>query len=210
MEGLVTALLNIHSALSVPDDSRLSHQNAVEPIAKIYTLTFFFLTEFMDWYVRQSTCQLLKGHCQDVYAEFHHLILQIHRQARALPGQSDMAMDEDNPPAPPSTPQVLWEESQLSQVGRQGTDRRIAAQNTITRRLIWEIQQDAEERDRIRQVRDQLLTQMLNSVSQQLQPVSEQSSGIVCITTAAPDLGMEPKINSLAARRAIKKKKLTN
>lgn len=98
-----------------------------------------------------------------------------------------MDVDEDFEAA--YSPRALWEDSQMSQVGRQGTERRIAAQNTITRRLIWEIQQDAEERARIKEQRGQLLAQMLKNVSRQLHTVSEQNSGIVCLTTAAPDLG---------------------
>ncbi|KAJ5133498.1 hypothetical protein N7448_001474 [Penicillium atrosanguineum] len=185
MEGLLTTLLNIHSALA-PLADRVSSVS-VESIAKLYALVFFLLTEFMDWYVRRFTCQLLPSHSQDPYTEFNHLVSCIQRQAKAVESSSDsMDVDEDSDAA--YSPRALWEDSQLSQVGRQGTERRIAAQNTITRRLIWEIQQDAEERTRIRETRDQLLVQMVEAVSQQLRPVSEQSSGIVCLTTAAPDL----------------------
>lgn len=186
MEGLLTALLNTHNALDVPEDPATPF--TIEAIAKIYTLIFFFLTEFMDWYVRRSTCQLLKSHNQDAYSEFYHLVNCIQRQAKALSeSPDDMDVDEDLEAA--YSPRALWEDSQMSQVGRQGTERRIAAQNTITRRLIWEIQQDAEERARIKQQRGQLLAQMLRNVSKQLHTVSEQNSGIVCLTTAAPDLG---------------------
>lgn len=185
MEGLLKVLLNIHNALDVPEDPATPF--TIEPIAKIYTLIFFFLTEFMDWYVRRSTCQLLKSHNQDTYSEFYHLVNCIQRQAKALSESlDDMDMDEDFEAA--YSPRALWEDSQMSQVGRQGTERRIAAQNTITRRLIWEIQQDAEERARIKEQRGQLLAQMLRNVSKQLHTVSEQNSGIVCLTTAAPDL----------------------
>lgn len=185
MEGLLTALLNIHGTLAPLTEPATDN---VEAIAGIYALVLFLLTEFMDWYVRRSTCQLLKSHSQDAYSEFHHLVSCVQRQAKALPASSDL-MDVDDESDSAYSPRALWEESQLSQVGRQGTERRIAAQNTITRRLIWEIQQDAEERARIREQRDQLLAQMLGDVSEQLRPVSEQSSGIVCLTTAAPDLG---------------------
>ncbi|KAJ6172051.1 hypothetical protein N7470_001118 [Penicillium chermesinum] len=88
----------------------------------------------------------------------------------------------------PIPPRSLWEESQLSQVGRHGDRRRHAAQNTMTRRLIWDIQQDAEKRDRLRETREQLLAQVLRAVDGKLDPVNEKSSDIVCLTTAAPDL----------------------
>lgn len=185
MEGLLTALLDIHSALTVFEDPATSHN--IEAIAKSYTLIFFFLTEFMDWYVRRSTCQLLKSHSQDVYSEFQHLVNCIQRQAKALSEPSD-EMDVDDDYEAAYSPRALWEDSRMSQVGRQGTERRIAAQNTITRRLIWEIQQDAEQRARIKEQRGQLLAQMLTNVNEQLRTVNEQNSGIVCLTTAAPDL----------------------
>ncbi|KAJ5747641.1 uncharacterized protein N7511_009337 [Penicillium nucicola] len=186
MEGLATALLNIHDAIGQPDPDSL--QNAVEPIAKTYTLIFFFLTEFMDWYVRRSTCQLLNIHSQDVYSEFHHLVIFTQRQAQSLPWQhEDTEMEEEDSDS--YSARALWEEARLSQVGRRGTERRIAAQNTITRRLLWEIQQDAEERARYREGRDRLLAETLSSVREQLEPVSEQSTGIVCMTTPpAPNI----------------------
>ncbi|OQE06093.1 hypothetical protein PENVUL_c020G01468 [Penicillium vulpinum] len=173
MEGLATALLNIHDALGLPSDPSLI-SNAVPHITKTYALIFFFLTEFMD--------------CQDVYSEFHHLVLYIQLQAQNLPWQH-VAMDVDEEEEDPYSARALWEESRLSQVGRRETDRRIAAQNTITRRLIWEIQQDAEERVRYREGRDRLLAETLSSVREQLEPVNEQSSGIVCMTTPpAPNI----------------------
>ncbi|KAJ5673769.1 hypothetical protein N7462_009208 [Penicillium macrosclerotiorum] len=193
IECLLTALLDIHRALDLPEEP-LSSAHLL-PVAQIYALIFFFLTEFMDWYVRRSTCALLNCHSQDAYAEFYYLVRCIQRQARALAGPADamdLDLDLDTKCDSAYSPRALWEESQLSQVGRQGAERRIAAQNTITRRLIWEIQQDAEERARIREQRDQLLAQMLTAVSEHLTPIAEQSSGIVCLTTAAPDLGMEP------------------
>ncbi|KAJ5569813.1 uncharacterized protein N7459_009243 [Penicillium hispanicum] len=185
MEGLITALLNIQNALAPLAEDLGS--TSVEAIARIYALIFFFLADFMDWYVRKSTCHLLKSHNQDAYAAFHPFVNCIQRQARDLSASSD-AMDVDEPRDSTYSPKALWEESQISQVGRQGEARRHAAQNTMTRRLIWDIQQDSEKRDRLRETRDQLLAQMLSSVDGQLRSVSEKSSGIVCLTTAAPDL----------------------
>ncbi|KAJ5814228.1 uncharacterized protein N7503_000978 [Penicillium pulvis] len=184
LEGLLTALNNITSAINPPADLNASHREAV---AEIYTLIFLFLNEFMDWYVRRSTCHLLRSHSQDVYSHFHPLVLCIQRQARLLSGSSD-AMDVDDGWDSAYSPRALWEESQLSQVGREGKRRRHAAQNTMTRRLIWDIQQDAEKRDQLRETRDQLLRQMLQNTTEQLIPAKEQSKRIVCLTTAAPDL----------------------
>ncbi|EKV09428.1 hypothetical protein PDIG_30720 [Penicillium digitatum PHI26] len=149
MEGLATALLKIYDALGLPSNLSLL-SNAVQHIAKTYTLIFFFLTEFMD--------------CQDVYSEFHHLVIYIQLQALNFPWQHAVMDVDDEEEEDPYSPRALWEESRLSQVGCQGKDRRIAAQNTITRRLIWEVQQDAEERTRYREGRDRLLAETLSSV----------------------------------------------
>jgi hypothetical protein len=200
MEGLATALLNIHEALGLPSDPS-ALPNAVEHITKTYALIFFFLTEFMDWYVRRSTCQLLNIHSQDVYSEFRHLVIYIERQAQNLPWlHSAMHVDEDEEDT--YSPRALWEESRLSQVGLREKERRIAAQNTITRRLIWEIQQDAEERARYREGRDRLLAETLSSVREQLEPVTVKNSDIVCMTTPpAPNIGrcyMYPAARSLS------------
>ncbi|KAJ5915231.1 hypothetical protein N7454_011126 [Penicillium verhagenii] len=184
LEGLLTALNNITSAIRPPADLNASHK---EPVAEIYTLIFLFLNEFMDWYVRRSTCHLLRSHSQDAYAHFHPLVICIQRQAQDLSGPTDVMDIEDGWDSAYS-PRSLWEESQLSQVGREGKRRRHAAQNTMTRRLIWDIQQDAEKRDRLRETRDQLLRQMLRNTTEQLVPTKEQSKRIVCLTTAAPDL----------------------
>ncbi|KAJ5599524.1 hypothetical protein N7450_000591 [Penicillium hetheringtonii] len=146
MEGLLTALLDIHSALTVFEDPATSHN--IEAIAKSYTLIFFFLTEFMD--------------CQDVYSEFQHLVNCIQRQAKALSEPSD-EMDVDDDYEAAYSPRALWEDSRMSQ-------------------------QDAEQRARIKEQRGQLLAQMLTNVNEQLRTVNEQNSGIVCLTTAAPDL----------------------
>lgn len=193
MEGLITILLDIHNTLNFPGGT-LPPTDAAAPIAKIYAITFFLLSEFMDYYVRRSTCKALKSHNQDVYAEFDHLVHLIQRRARDLPWRAEDRMETDEEESVwetlPYNARALWEETRLSQIGRQGTERRIAAQNTITRRLIWDIQQNAEDRDRIRNEREHLLAQALSALSKQLQPV-EQSSGIACLSTAAvQDLGM--------------------
>lgn len=177
-------MIEINSVIEVPAKLDVSHR---EPVAKLYALVLLFLNEFIDWYVRRSTCHLLRSHSQDAFADFLPLVTCIQRQAQDLSSSEPMDLDAGCDYA--YTPRALWEESQLSQVGREGEPRRHTAQNTITQRLIWDIQQDAEERDRLRETRDELLKQMLQNTTEQLQPVNEPGSGIVCLTTAAPDLG---------------------
>ncbi|EPS28774.1 hypothetical protein PDE_03720 [Penicillium oxalicum 114-2] len=206
IETFLIALLEIHDALHSPTEPLTSTH--FFPIAKVYARYFFFLTEFMDWFTRRSTCEILKNHSHDGYLEFHHLISCIQQQARALTESLD-CMDVDEKPDMAYSPHALWAESQLSQVGREGTDRRIAAQNTITRRLIWEIQQDAEERARIRQQKDQLLTEMLRTVNGQIRPVSDSDSRTLCMISAAPDLASAFEW-SRASRRRLARLELQN
>ncbi|KAJ6072353.1 hypothetical protein N7467_010438 [Penicillium canescens] len=213
MEGLATALLNIHDALGLPSHSGLI-SNAFKHITKTYALIFFFLTEFMDWYVQRSTCQLLNIHSQDMYSEFHHLVLYIQLHAQNLPWQHaaiDVDEEEDpySPRADPYSPRALWEKSRLSQVGCRGTERRVAAKDTIIRRLLWEIQQDAEERIRYREGKHLLLAETLSSVREQLEPVNEQSSGIICITTPpAPNIDTSSFKWSRGSKRRLARREI--
>ncbi|KAJ5907453.1 hypothetical protein N7495_000135 [Penicillium taxi] len=184
MEGLITALLDMDIAVQAMRGNK--DPVPVESVAKVYSLIYLFLTEFMDWYVRRSTCQLLNSHGQDTYSVFRPLASCIQRQATTLTAPAD-AMDL-NSDEPVYSPRALWEESQLSQLGRVGDDRRHAAQNTMTRRLIWDIQQDAEKRSRLREMRDHLLTDLQAAVGPQLHPIGEQNNGAICMTATAPDL----------------------
>ncbi|KAF7717329.1 Uncharacterized protein PECH_002023 [Penicillium ucsense] len=186
IEIFLNALLEIHYGLKAPAEP-LSASLHLFPVANIYARYFFFLTEFMDWFTRRSTCELLKSHSHDGYSEFHHLITAIQAQAAALAESAD-CMDVDEKVNTAYSAHALWVESQLSQIGREGTERRIAAQNTITRRLIWEIQQDAEERARIRQQKSQLLTEMLRNVNAQIRPVGDSDNRTLCMASAAPDV----------------------
>ncbi|QQK44691.1 7TM GPCR, rhodopsin-like [Penicillium digitatum] len=154
--------------------------------------------------VVQSVIKASSHYPRDVYSEFHHLVIYIQLQALNFPWQHAVMDVDDEEEEDPYSPRALWEESRLSQVGCQGKDRRIAAQNTITRRLIWEVQQDAEERTRYREGRDRLLAETLSSVCEQLQPVSEQSSGIVCITTPpAPNIDISSFEWSRGSKRRL-------
>lgn len=85
----------------------------------------------------------------------------------------------------------LWEEARIRQVGLQGKDRHVAAQNTIIRHLIWDLQDDDAQRCRMREEREFLLCKWLDAANRQLRAVAEQKSGIACLTTTpSQDLGM--------------------
>ncbi|KAF9886700.1 hypothetical protein FE257_011214 [Aspergillus nanangensis] len=197
MEGIMKALIEVNQ--SITHTNQLPTAGAsVTSIAKFYSLTFFLLGELMDWYVRRSICRLLKSLTQDVYVDFRSLIGSIQRSAQDLiclpTDEMDLDDNGDETNGRHSNYDDLryWEEARLSQLGLQDQKRRQAAHNAITRQLIWEIQRDAKERDRLRDERARRLVQMLDAAAQRLRPVTQQNTGMACLTTTAPqDLGMQ-------------------
>ncbi|PYI05229.1 hypothetical protein BO78DRAFT_152337 [Aspergillus sclerotiicarbonarius CBS 121057] len=202
MEGLVKALVQINRSICppAPGGTLPLSKDSVNTIARFYTLLFFFLGELMDWYVRKSICRLLQSPKHDLYRDFQSLVCHVRHSARDMMYSLNDAMDLDDSDCDSlcdlsSDPYLQnFEHARLSQVGLQKMDRRLAAQNALTRQLLWEIHQDAAERKRLLKERDLLLTQLLDTVSLQLQSVSKQNSGIACLTTtASQDLGREAR-----------------
>lgn len=200
MEGVIRALVKVNQSICLPpgSDGVSFTKDSVTPIATFYSLTFFFLGELMDWYVRRSKCRLLKSLHQDVYLNFRYLIWSIRSSAIHIIGGLVDGMDMDDPKYEKKrkimqmSDLYLWEETRLNQVGRQKWDRRSIAQTAMTRQLIWEIQNDAAERLKMRADSHLLLLQMLDSTSQRLRSVTQQNSGIACLTTTvAQDIGMQ-------------------
>ncbi|GKZ40468.1 hypothetical protein AbraIFM66951_000232 [Aspergillus brasiliensis] len=200
MEGLIKALVQINRPIVPPASGEPVPvtKDSINAITRFYTLLFFFLGEVMDWYVRKAKCGLLRSPNQDVYRAFQRLIGQIRRSAKSMMYDLTDAMDLDDPDCDSlcemtNDDYLGWfERARLSQVGLQNGARRFAAQNALTRQLLWEIHQDAAERKRLLQDRDVLLARLLDTVSQQLESVSKQNSGIACLTTtASQDLGRE-------------------
>lgn len=143
----------------------------------------------MDWYVRRAKCRLLKSPSQEVYAHFQNLVCVVRSRGLDIMREFTRGLDlEDRGCAKKrrimeANASYLWEEARIRQVGLQGQDRHIAAQNTIIRHLIWELQDDDAQRCRMREEREFLLSQWLDVANGQLRPVSEQNSGIACLTT---------------------------
>ncbi|KAF7586876.1 hypothetical protein BBP40_008205 [Aspergillus hancockii] len=200
MEGVIRALVKVNQSICLPSGSeQVSFTNeSVAPIARFYSLTFFFLGELMDWYVRRSKCRLLQSLHQDVYLNFRYLIWGIRSCAIQIIGGLIDGMDLDDPKYEKkrkimqSSDLYLWEETRLSQVGLQKWERRFAAQTAMTRQIIWEIQNDAAERLKMRSESQLLLLKMLDMTSQRLHSVTQQNSGIACLTTTvAQDIGMQ-------------------
>ncbi|PWY74530.1 hypothetical protein BO94DRAFT_559678 [Aspergillus sclerotioniger CBS 115572] len=202
MEGLVQALVQINRSIGPPargDRIPLS-KDSINTIARFYALLFFFLGELMDWYVRKSICRLLQSPKHDLYRDFQSLVCHIRRSAKDMMYSLSDNMDLDDGDCDSlcdmNSDHYLqsFEQARLGQVGLQKMDRRLAAQNALTRQLLWEIHQDAAERKRLLKERDLLLTQLLDTVSLQLQSVSKQNSGIACLTTtASQDLGRDAR-----------------
>ncbi|RDH34352.1 hypothetical protein BDQ94DRAFT_18679 [Aspergillus welwitschiae] len=193
LEGLFKALVHINRLIAPPalGEAVPATKDSINAISRFYTLLFFFLGEVMDWYVRKAKCGLLRSPNQDVYRAFQRLIGQIRRSAKSMMHDLTDAMDVDDADCDSLCEMAhddyrgWFERARLSQVGLQNGARRFAAQNALTRQLMWEIHQDAVERKRLLQDREVLLARLLDTVSLQLQSVSRQNSGIACLTTTA-------------------------
>ncbi|KAH2881421.1 hypothetical protein KXV31_000370 [Aspergillus fumigatus] len=193
IEGLLAILLRINDFVRLPagDHDLSSNRDLVLSIANFYALIFFLLGEFMDWYVRKAKCRLLDSPSLDPYLDFEHLLRSLGQCAkdisRMLTDEMDLdtvgCVGENNIFQHPDL--FLWEQARLKQIGLQKSDRRFAAQNALTRQLIWEIQHDASARAQMAAKRDVLLSKLLDCASQSLRPVSQQNSGITCWTTVA-------------------------
>lgn len=185
------ALVKVNQSICLPENSeRQLTSDSIPPTANFYSLLFFFLGELMDWYARRFKCRLLQSRHENVYIDFCNLVSSIQDSTRgfmhAFKGVRDISdSDTEIADVVMQHPDLfLWEDARLSQIGRQNTDRRFAAQNALTRLLIWEIQHSAEQRLKLRENRSLLLLQLFNEASRRLQPVGEPNSAIVCLTTA--------------------------
>ena len=194
-EGLLKLLIEINKAIRLPAGTEHPSfaKEAVPAIAKFYALTFFFLGEFMDWYARKAACRLLQSHSLDPYSDFQTLVFCIKGTAR---GMDVTKMDMDDEECKRESRIIkqnvfhLWEEARLNQVGLHGFDRQFASQNAMLHQLIWEIQDDAAQRVRLKVERELRLLQLRNSVRGQFSSVSDQSSGFACLmATRSQDLG---------------------
>ncbi|RDW90617.1 uncharacterized protein DSM5745_02392 [Aspergillus mulundensis] len=193
MDGVMKALVKVNQSISLPEQSEPLQiaNDSIPALANFYSHLFFFLGELMDWYARRFKCRLLQSPHEDVYLDFCNLITSIQNSARGFtrtfgdPAVLNDGDDETGVSMMQHTYLYLWEDARLSQIGKRNTERRFAAQNALTRLLIWEIQQSAEQRSNLRDSRGQLLAQMFDRASQQLRPNGEQHSAMVCLTTAS-------------------------
>ncbi|EAU34847.1 predicted protein [Aspergillus terreus NIH2624] len=200
IEGILKAFTEVNGCICAPTEDGQSSGLGLStiPIARFYSTTFFFLGQIMEWYNRGSACGLLKSLSQDVYLHLRGLIYAIQRRAKDIVRGTSDDMDLDNTAHEPPFDAVqlydnlrLWEEARLNQIGLADGVRRWFSATVFTRQVMCEIQIDYAQRALLRSQRGALLAQMLESASQRLRPVTQQNSGIACLTTtAAQDLGM--------------------
>lgn len=200
VEGLFKALVKVNESICLPVGRRSPPvvDNMASQVARFYSLTFFLLTEFMDWYVRRSMCRLLTSPSQEVYIHFQNLVCTIRGRGLDIMREFTSGLDlEDRGCAKKrrimhENASYLWEEARIEQVGKHGQERLVAAQNTAIRKLIWELQDHDAQRARMQEERELLLAQWFDRASCQWHP-DELSSGIACLTTKpAQDLSMFP------------------
>ncbi|KAL4943194.1 hypothetical protein BDV06DRAFT_190459 [Aspergillus oleicola] len=191
MDGVMKALTKVNQSIYLSEQSEPLHlTDSIPSIAHFYSHVFFLIGELMDWYARRFKCRLLQSHHEDVYFDFCNLVATIRNTARDfMPDfvgtrSQDDSDNEHSEALMRNADLYLWEHARLSQIGRRNIERRFAAQNALTRLLIWEIQRSAEERSKLREQRGFLLLQMSNAASQRLQPDGERNGCVVCLTTA--------------------------
>ncbi|RAH86586.1 phytanoyl-CoA dioxygenase family protein [Aspergillus japonicus CBS 114.51] len=202
MEGYIKSLVMINrsSCLAITADLSSCSKETIHSIAHFYTLFFFFLGEFMDWFVRQTKCRLLKSPNHNVHHTFRDLVGHLRHSAKVIIGGIADMMDvdeddndtEDIADTTCNRELCLFEQARLDQIGLQRRDRRHKAENAFIRHLVWEIAQDAVKRARLLRERDALLAHLLDTVGHQIRPVSQQNTGIACLTTTASrDIDMD-------------------
>lgn len=199
VEGLFKALVKVNESICLPVGKRSPSlvDSLAFQVARFYSLTFFLLSDFMDWYVRRSMCRLLTSPSQEVYVHFQNLVCTIRGRGLDIMREFTTGLDLEDRGCSKKrrimyeNASYLWEEARIEQVGRHGPHRLAAAQNTAIRKLIWELQDHDSQRARMREGRELLLAQWFDTATHQLHLISEQNSGIVCLTTKpAQDLSM--------------------
>lgn len=210
---MLKALVKVNESICLPGGSTkrsssstpVVDHNITPQVARFYSLTFFLLTEFMDWYVRRSMCRLLTSPSQEVYPHFQNLVCAIRARGLDVMREFTHGLDlEDRGCAKKrrlmhENASYLWEEARMEQVGRQGPDRHAAAQNTAIRKLIWELQDHDAQRARMRLERDLLLAQWFDRFNGLIRPIPDDhnnSPGVACLTTKpAQDLSTLPSLS---------------
>ncbi|CBF70286.1 hypothetical protein AN6050.2 [Aspergillus nidulans FGSC A4] len=193
VNGVLEALVNVNRSIYLPESGEPLQitNDSIPALANFYSHLFFFLGELMDWYARRFKCRLLQSLHEDIYSDFRNLILTVQSSARGFthafvdaPSLNDSGCDETDT-VMQHADLYLWENARLSQLGRRNIERRFAAQNAMTRLLIWEIQHSADQRAQLRDERGQLLVQMFDMASKQLRSNGHQHGAMVRLTTAA-------------------------
>ena len=120
--------------------------------------------EFIDSYIKKGNCRLLDSHNENFYLEFENLIENVKLSAGTLFSESSKRASTSGDSEIGSKPKHirrtssdLLDECRLQQAGLEGPPRRNAAQTTITRQLICDIQRHAARRMRMRAQRDLIL-----------------------------------------------------
>ncbi|KAL4737022.1 hypothetical protein BDV11DRAFT_163163 [Aspergillus similis] len=210
VNGVLEALVNVNQSIYLPERSEPLQitDDSIPALANFYSHLFFFLGELMDWYARRFKCRLLQSLHEDVYFDFRNLVSTVQSSARGFtrafvdaPSLNDCDCDEADKMMQHAD-LYLWENARLSQLGRRNIERRFAAQNAMTRLLIWEIQRSADQRARLRDERGQLLVQMFDMASKQLRSNGQQNGVMVCLATASG----QDSLNNITAAEQQKHK----
>lgn len=211
VEGLSQALVEINEAILSARGAGLdASMRVLYPIATLYSQIFLFFGEFMYWYTKKAKCRLLKSHHQDFYSDLQYLVHVIRETCSSINLERidttylTAAIGMKGGTNLSRATLYQMEEARLSQAGLRGTDRHVASQNTIIRQLLWEIQKDANERKRMADEKDMLLSQLVHLLEQKVHGLKRGKNDEVVTATALEDIAQV--IPSIAASKTSKRK----
>ena len=166
-EDLARSLVEVDEAIEccIKEMEFYSPGIAMGAAAKLYSTIFLFLQEVLGWYTRKVTCRLLGSMNEDLYADLHGVVTSITQMWIPKNGKPATAVSAENAH---KSALVSLEEARMGKVGKKGYYRKLAGENTLTRQLIYDMQQDARERDWLSVEKGELLGELLNKLGLKL------------------------------------------
>lgn len=195
-EDLARTLLDVDEAVEccIRDMDFHPPEHAMGAAGKLYSTIFLFLQELLDWYTRKVTCRLLGSLNEDLYGDLHGVVTSLKQMWIPSNGRRPIASSVRSGGSTGSGHHnafILLEEARMGKVGLNGYYRKLAGQNTLTRQLIYDMQQDASQRDYLSTERVDLLSGLLNGLGPKVHGLVGPKGRI-----PSPDLATPPDSSS--------------
>ncbi|KAK2759399.1 hypothetical protein FQN54_002877 [Arachnomyces sp. PD_36] len=191
-EDLSRSLIEVDDAIEGCIGDMNSHppEYAMGTAARLYSIIFLFLQEVLDWYTRKVTCRLLGSLNENLYGDLHGLVTSIKQMWIPSNGKRRIASSVRSGGSTGSGRYDafnLLEEARIGKVGLSGLHRTLACQNTLTRQLIYDMQQDSRQRDYLSTERADLLKELMKGLKPKLHGLMGPKG-----RTPSPDLATPP------------------